>query len=67
MSEPKTFTDKSGKWIIDGKADILIEPSEEWLQKRNDSNNNPEPSQEDMDKANREIEMLNILMEVGLL
>lgn len=67
--KPEYIVNDMGKWLVllnGGKE--LVEPSTEWYENINKSINiTPEPSQEDLDKANRQIEILNTLMEVGLL
>lgn len=61
--------DDDGKWQINSNGTMdLIEPSKEWLDSAiKKVSVEPPPSQEEMDKANRQIEILNTLMEVGLL
>lgn len=67
--KPEYIIDQMGKWLLlDNGGKELVEPSTEWYENINKSINiTPEPSKEDLDKANRQIEILNTLMEVGLL
>lgn len=67
--ENNIIIDDMGKWLIlpNGGKD-LIEPSSEWFDESNRPVSiYPEPSQEEMDKALRQLEILDTLMEVGLL
>ena len=62
------ITDDDGIWEITEWGKSLVEPSKEWFDKHSTpQSTQPEVSQEDLDKANRQIEILNTLMEVGLL
>lgn len=63
-------TDWFGTWEVkDNSVRVLIEESPEWIAKQEENSKAAasEISREDMDKAAREIEILNMLMEVGLL
>lgn len=64
-----TVTDELGIWKVQGNVRILIEPSEDFIQKSKQKEllDSLLPSSEDVEKAQFELKTLMLLMEVGLL
>lgn len=71
-----SITDEWGTWHVDGDVKMLIEPSETFLNKKESENLAQEeqklidsliPSQEDILKAETELQIIELLMEVGLI
>ena len=70
------IVDEQGKWLIQGSARLLVEPSEVYLQQRvleeqqrleQELLDNLIPSKDEMLMAEVEIQTITILMEVGLI
>lgn len=70
------ITDEQGKWLIQGSARLLIEPSESYLAQKElerlqveeqELLDNLIPSDKEMLMAEVEIQTITILMEVGLI
>ncbi len=70
------ITDEQGKWLIQGSARLLIEPSESYLAQRELQRLQQEeqelidsltPSKDEMLMAEIEINTIILLMEVGLI
>ncbi len=70
------ITDEQGKWLIQGNARLLIEPSESYLAQRELERIQQEeeelldsliPSDKELLMAEVEIQTITILMEVGLI
>ncbi|MBC8589322.1 hypothetical protein [Paratissierella segnis] len=70
------IVDEQGKWLIQGSARLLVEPSEVYLQQRvleeqqrleQELLDNLIPSKDEMLMAEVEIQTITILQEVGLI
>lgn len=68
--------DEKGKWLIQGSARLLVEPSEEYLRQREleeqqrleeELLNNLIPSERELLMAEIELNIINLLMEVEVI
>lgn len=65
--------DEKGKWKVQRNCKILIEPSKEYIAEKEtirleeEKLNNLKPSQEEVEKADRQVNLINDLTELGVI